>query len=459
MNYNKVIFGLIAFVTTVLFTLVEGMLIEELLSIGLFVYFLLDFIDSIGKNYNILDIPILLALFQCLLMPIVVFHVYNDDALVIALKYDMGVSAERYYGFMFPAVVAMIIGMKLPPLLQFSYQQKFLYAIHAVRTYLVGKGNIGVLLIIIGFVTTIMKSFITGQLQYIAYLFSLLLYIGVLYTFFSDHKQRFWYLVGGAVVIAGQAIGQGMFGELVYVMLLVFLLVMLGRKISGPLKFSLAITGFFFVMVLQSVKADYRAIAWRGEGKGDQTNAGAFFSLMADRLADPGRFFDLAMLFPTVNRFNQGMIVGKVLDHVPQREPFAEGETIFKSLAATFVPRFLWPNKPESGGHQNMLRFTGFKIEGYSMNVSPMGEAYGNFGVQGGIFFMLLYGLFFSFLIVILMNQVKKRPTLILWFPVLFLNSVQIETDVLMCLNSLIKNMVFVAFCYWAADRFLRIKL
>ena len=45
MNFNKLLFGLIAFITSVLFTLVDGMMIEEILSIGIFVYFLLDFID------------------------------------------------------------------------------------------------------------------------------------------------------------------------------------------------------------------------------------------------------------------------------------------------------------------------------------------------------------------------------------------------------------------------------
>lgn len=459
MKNNKALFGLIAVVVTILFTMAERMRTEELLAIGLFVYFLLGFIDSIGKNYNILDIPILLALFQCMLMPIIVFHVYNDDSLVIALKYDMGVSADTYYGFMFPAIVAMIIGMKLPPLLQSSHQQKFLNAVAAVKVYLAGKGNLGVLFILIGVVTTVMKGFISGELSYIAYLFSLLLYVGVLYTFFSDHKQRTWYLLGGSVIIFGQAIRAGMFGELVYVMLLAFLLITLGTKISNGLKYGAAIAGFIFVLLLQSVKADYRAIAWRGEGKTEQTNAGAFFSLIADRLAEPSRFFDLDLMFPTVNRFNQGMIVAKVLDHVPKREPFAEGETIFKSLAASFVPRVLWPDKPVSGGKANMLRFTGYLIEGYSMNVSPLGEAYGNYGVEGGIFFMLCYGLFFSLLIVLLMSFVKKTPTLILWFPVLFLNSVQMETDILMCLNSLIKNSLFVAFCYWAFPRFLRLKL
>ena len=137
----------------------------------------------------------------------------------------------------------------------------------------------------------------------------------------------------------------------------------------------------------------------------------------------------------------------------------AEGETIFKSIAASFVPRIFWPDKPMSGGHENMERFTGFIIEGYSMNISPMGEAYGNYGVEGGIFFMIFYGMFFSVVIILLLHLIKKKPTLVLWFPILFLNSVQIETDILMCVNSIIKNLIFIWFCYWAADRFLRIKL
>ena len=106
-----------------------------------------------------------------------------------------------------------------------------------------------------------------------------------------------------------------------------------------------------------------------------------------------------------------------------------------------------------------MIRFTGLEITGYSMNISPMGEAYGNFGVEGGIAFMFFYGLFYGFVILMLLRVIKKRPTLILWFPVLFLNSVQMETDILMCVNSIIKNLIFIYFCYWAANKFLRLKI
>lgn len=457
---NRILFFLISVVISLLFYGVEGLQTEEILSIGIFTFFLLDFIDSISKNYNILDIPILLAVFQCLIMPIVVYKFYNDDLLVVALKYDMSVKKEVYYGYMFPSIMLMIIGMKIPPLFQNSYETRFRISVHNVKSYLKGKGNLGVLLMIIGFVATLMKNFIGGELQYIAYLFSLLLYVGVLYTFYSDHKQRFWFLMGGGFVIFIQALAQGMFGELLYVVILTFMLLLLGRKVKKRIKFGLAFLGILSVIILQTVKADYRAITWRGQGKlAGESNIQIFFTLIADRVTDPEGIFNLQSIFPTVNRFNQGMIIGKVLDNVPKNAPFAEGETIFLSLAATFVPRILWPDKPTSGGHYNMERFAGYRIEGVSMNISPMGEAYGNYGVQGGIFFMFCYGLFFSLLIILLMNYVRKKPTLILWFPVLFINSVQIETDILMVLNSLIKNILFVAFCYWAASKFLRLKL
>lgn len=457
MNLNKIVFVIIALLVSLLASIPGTLMTAELISIGLFVFFLLNFIDSIGKSYSMLDIPILLALFQCLLMPIIVYHIYNFDVVVIALKYDMGVTAEVYYSFMLPAVIAFILGVKLPDLFQRSASIKYTKAIAESKKYLTGRGNIGILLIIIGFVSGIMQVFIPGELRYVAYLFSKLLYVGAMYTYFSNVKNRTLYLAGAGIAILTQSLSQGMFGELVYTLLLGVMLLLLGKGIKTSHKFGIAAFGFVFIMVLQSVKTDYRNVAWKGDGS--QNNTETFFSLILDRINSPERFFDWSLMFPTVNRFNQGMIVGKVLDHVPSRAPFAEGETIFTSLAASFVPRLLWPDKPMSGGHANMERFTGFIIVGYSMNVSPMGEAYGNYGVDGGIVFMFFYGLFFSVVLILLLNQIKRRPTLVLWFPVLFLNSIQMETDILMCVNSLIKNLIFIAFCYWAADRGLRLKL
>ena len=106
-----------------------------------------------------------------------------------------------------------------------------------------------------------------------------------------------------------------------------------------------------------------------------------------------------------------------------------------------------------------MLRFTGFEIVGYSMNVGVIGEAYGNFGRTGGIVFMFVFGLFFNIIFYLIVVKSAKTPTLILWIPFIYLNAIQAETDTLMTINSTIKNILFLWFCYWAANKFLRLKL
>ncbi len=456
MNLSKIIFALLAFSVPLLISTSSVFRLDELISIGLFVYFLLNFIDSIGKSYSPLDILILIALLQCLMMPIIVYHVYNDDPLVIALKYDMSVTADRYYGFIFPAILALIAGIKLPGLLQRSYQDRIYQTIERAKAHLQGKGNIGLLFIIVGFIAGFLTIFVPGDLGYVVYLFEKLLYVGVLYIYFSDYKSKKLYLGIAFFAIFAKSLVTGMFGELVYITVLGSLLVLLGKRIGNFLKYSIAILGIIFVFIVQSVKSDYREIVWKGAGEG---GAGLYFSLIKETISSPERFFDWTTMFPIVNRANQGMIIGKVMDHVPARAPFANGETIFTSLAASFVPRILWPNKPISGGKMNMERFTGFIIEGYSMNISPFGEAYGNFDSQGGAIFMFFYGLFFALVITMLLYIGKTRPTILLWLPVLFLNAVQTETDILMCVNSLLKGLMFVWFCYWAGDRFLRLKL
>ncbi len=431
----------------------------ETVSILLASYYLLSFVDSIGKSYNVLDIPILMGIFQLLIMPMVVYRVYNNEYFVQDLYYDMSVSEETYYSFMLPGILLMILGMKMPLSRLQNSTASIQHALRSSREYLLGKSNLGVLLMAIGFASGFLEILIPGELRYVAYLFGKLLFVGLFYILYSDIRNKQFYIAGGVAALLLQSLVQGMFGELVFTLILGTMLFLLGRRIGFGLKMGVAVVGAVFVLLLQSIKAEYRAVAWYGKGEGEQTNTQAFFSLLGKRIQDPSMFFDRYTMFPTVNRFNQGMIHGKVMAYVPAQRPFAEGSTIFTSLAASFVPRFLWPDKPMAGGHWNMEYFTGFIVEGYSMNVGPFGESYGNFGPTGGILFMFVYGLFFNVAIFILLRLSKKRPTLILWFPILFLNSIQVETDILMTVNSLIKNSIFIWFCYWAAHRFLRLKL
>jgi len=114
----------------------------------------------------------------------------------------------------------------------------------------------------------------------------------------------------------------------------------------------------------------------------------------------------------------------------------------------------------ESGGHENLARFLGIKRKlNYSMNIGPYGEAYGNLRPVYGILFIFVYGFFLSFLFKLFLDNCIRRPTLILWGPLLFYYTLTVETDILSTLNSFIKGFVFVIILFWISKKFFKTSL
>jgi hypothetical protein len=139
---------------------------------------------------------------------------------------------------------------------------------------------------------------------------------------------------------------------------------------------------------------------------------------------------------------------------IPQYQEFDNGSRLFLSLASAFIPRFLWPDKPEAGGKFNMRYYTGYTIVGWSTNVGPLGEAYGSFGASGGIIFMIILGFFMRWSYGYVFALARDKPLLIFWIPVLFYQvTYSAETDTLQILNSLLKTAFFIWLLYKAFPR------
>jgi hypothetical protein len=165
--------------------------------------------------------------------------------------------------------------------------------------------------------------------------------------------------------------------------------------------------------------------------------------LMSESITNPSSMFQKQKLFYSAVRMNQGWLIGMTMDRVPRRFEYAYGETIAISVAAAFVPRILWPDKPEAGGKYNLKRFWGYNIVGFSMNIGPIGEAYANFGVTGGIIFMFFYGLFFNAILTYLLKWSEKRSSILCWIPFLFFYAVVVETDILTTVGSIVTSLIF----------------
>ena len=148
------------------------------------------------------------------------------------------------------------------------------------------------------------------------------------------------------------------------------------------------------------------------------------------------------------------------MNYVPRVEPYAYGESIWLSLAAVAIPRFLWPDKPEAGGHYNLARFVGIKQKlSYSMNIGPFGEGYGNFGSVGGVGFVFLYAILLAFFLHKTLEISKKYPSVIIWLPLLFYYVLTVETDILTTINSFIKVALFIYVIYWFARKAYRLNI
>ena len=413
--------------------------VYESMSIGLMVFSILDFLDNIGKKLVVLHIPIILAVFTWLIMPVIFYEVYTEEDHLARIFYKyMPIPAEEYFSFVFPGTLTMIAGFRFPlARLQITkdpqgYKQK-------LETYFMGKAKVGFILIGIGLATGFLKFLAPASLNNLFHLMSNLSYVGVFYIFFSDNKHKNKILLGVLSLMVVNAIASGIFGQLVFLLTLFYILISLYlKKIPFFVKLSFLVIGVTMIFLIQNVKKAYREEAWVRGG-----DASYFGQLLVEEIQNPSVMFDKKNLFFTAIRMNQGWLIGVTMDRVPRRFEYAHGETILMSVAAAFVPRIIWPGKPEAGGKYNLKRFWGYNLVGYSMNIGPIGEAYANFGVNGGIIFMFFYGLFFNALLTMLLKWSEKRPSLLCWIPFLFYYAVVVETDILTTVGSIVTSLIF----------------
>ncbi|SRR5579871_1477934 len=428
----------------------------ETASIGLFFFFFLEFLYRLGNKVVVLDLITISAVFTWLVMPAIFYHVYpQENFLAHHWKRYMPIPSNEYFSFAVPSTVTMIIGLRVP-LGKLSVNSNPKIYIDNVKKILLLQPNTGLVLIATGVISSFLDFLSPESLKQVFYLLAHLTYVGFFYVLYSPNKYKRIIVPSIIVLLVAQALATGMFGDMIYMMALMFTLALFGKKISFNRKIFFAVIAFISVIVLQSVKADYRKKSWQ-EGSG--TDPLYFGQLITDRLSDPSLLADPNKLFFVAVRFNQGWLAAYTMKMVPNKHPYANGETIWQSVLASLAPRFLWPDKPIAGGKENLKRFWGYNIKGYSMNIGPEAEGYANFGVTGGIVYMFFYGIFFNLLLSIILKQAEKRPSLILWLPFMFIYVISVETDLLTTMNAIIKTSIFTLIVFRAFKSLFRIEL
>ena len=427
---------------------VEACTFAEALTAGIAVYTFLTFVHEIGEQIAFPACISFIAALEILLVPAITYWVF---------PVSMPIDSDAYFSYALPAWLAFYAGINYVS--HSKPEQPHRSYIQAASDYLQDKQKTCIALFIIGLFGFSIRLSVPAAPTFIGSLPAYCLLISAFYAHYSRSVYRVLiFAISGAVLLT-YTILTGMFGDLFLWLMLALIFVAAGasKPISAQIKTVFFSIGLAFLLLIQSIKGEYRYNTW-GHWQGERSgNANLMIDLLTDRLANPEKLLNADHLYLSFARFNQGVMIGSTMATVPLHEPYANGEVLL-SFLYPLVPRLLWPNKPQTGGHESIRRFTSLpQSENTSINLSPIGEGYVNFG-YGGILFAGLYGLLLGGIFRYVFSLSARIPSVVLWLPMLYIGCLTMETDLLSTWGSLVNSGLFIAGLFWLLRRF-RIQL
>lgn len=404
----------------------------------LFVAFV--FLKQLGKSIPILELMLFIAGAQWILGPTIE---YNAPSL--HYKYYMYVPQNEYMSYIVPAYILFTLAV-LFVIRPYKNITMPIDVLHRYEKY-------GVYIFVIGVFFDLIGGQLPGTLGFFAFILSNFKFAGAILLYFSNNKKLRRIFYGALIYLFISSLRKALFHDLI--LWSVFFYMFWAIKYTPSFK-SIVITfvaGLLSLTTLQTIKAAYRTQIWNGYS-GNKLEL--FAGLMIDAVFVSGNNAD--ELDGDLNnvRLNQGWIISAIIDEIPKRQEFLNGETILDAVTATLVPRLFVSDKKEAGGRENFRKFTGLLIEeNTSMGISIIGEAYGNFKVFGGIIFMGIWGFLLAKIWIFLLGRCFKNPMLLAFIPLIFLQVIKAETELVVVLNHLVKSAIVVFGFFWATKQFL----
>ena len=417
------------------------------IGVGAFSYYLVRLLLETGEDITIENLIMVIASLQWIIGPVLSYQGFSQH-----YKYYMYVPEEQYMALAVPGVVLFSIGL--------YYFRPKKRALVLDRLGLIAKGIVNknrqlpFYLIATGFLFSFVLPHVPASLHFPFHVLSNVKYIGIIYLLFSDrYKNKALILAVSFALSFLSSLNSAMFHDLILWFSFIGMYYAFIKKPSVGKK--LLIIGIIIVgiFILQSVKHTYRETL----KETGHSNALSKFASSVEQSFDDNE--DKGSMENFVNRINQGWIISRIMLNVPNKVPYADGETVLTAGKAAILPRVLFPDKPKAGGRLNYQKYTGYRLtSSTSMGISLLGESYINYGLVGGWIFMLVMGLAFSYAIKLLFLLVYKYPTFWLWLPLVLLHFVKAETELLVQLNFLVKSAILVIAFLFLNKMFLKIK-
>lgn len=432
-----------------LFTVTYGPLV-----IALNIVLLIMTLDKMGKGIVWRESCAIIYAVTCLLMPLIGYSYYtiNNQMAKTWVRY-MPIPENVYFDFALPAISIFCFALTLPlGIRKFADEGVTLKdTIGRIKNQLRTQKNLGIQIMIVGILSGAITNKLPGALQFISTLFFFASFAGLLLVYFApDFKRKKLLIASFLLFIMYSALSSGMFTIVAYMGITLYSFFLLKSNPSIFRKIIIFLFAMVFIIVLQNTKIAFRQYTWHSNYSGSKVEL--FSKIFFENIQKGDVLIEKNTFFIIYVRANQGYNVGLVMRRIPSFQRHDNGTNLLTAFASAFVPRVLWPDKPEAGGKFNMKYYAGWEIRGWSTNIGPLGEAYGAFGVSGGILYMLVLGFVIRWAFWYVFKIARKRPIILCWLPVIFFQIVSsAETDSLQIFNSLMKVAVFL----WLLNKFL----
>lgn len=421
----------------------------------IFLIILFKVIVNYGKSVNLLNLIQLHSCIVYLVAPTIGYLFYGiENEISNIWKAFMPISSADYFKFMIPALIAFYTGMD--SLYSAKLDKEISVEIGKVHTALVSKKDVALQLVLIGFISYYLALVVPVFLTFVFNILFSLIFPGLFYLVFSRNKNKFDItiicFILGWVVLA--AIKSTMFTIVMYMGVTVSGVLLYNLSLSFFQKLVISLIAFWGILTVQYTKLELRH--FRENEKSDISITKFFTTFIKNTSILKGNI-DPNLFFPIYIRINQGRLTANVLKNIPSHKDYDNGDRLFTAVMSSVVPRLFWPDKPMAGGRFNMKYYANIQLDKASMNVGPIGEAYGSFGPPGAYVYMFLFGAFISLTIRYFLKLCLRRPLLIFWLPVLFFQTVYCsETDSLQVFNSIFKTAFLLFFIFKLFPGFIR---
>lgn len=422
-----------------------GLPVISALGLVIVSYSIIKYVEAIGSGFAILELAFMLASIQWLLGPIIAYHCGGEIG-----RYRMYVDEGDYMRLAVPATLAFAIGL----FSLFGTPNFHDLVDRFVKTVRAGTA-LPVVMIVVGALAGSGSSLAPSSLQFVLFMVSQFQFIGVIHLILARNRYRWAAATIVFLFNAYLAVDSGLFHTILLWAALTMSFALYHTRITLKVRYLMFLAAVGLAFVLQQIKQEYRSIIW--DDRNTAGEVGAFARVLYDYqfgeedTAISTENLDGSLLAKFNVRLNEGWVISAVMRSVPRLTEFADGRTVWAAISDSAVPRFLVP-KDEVRVQDAFKEFTGLDVGGRtSIGISPLGEGWANFG-WGAIPFMAIWGAVLALSLRFLSLASRRNPGLILWAPLIFLQAVKAETELVVVLNHLVKAGMFVATVFLIAS-------